>query len=262
MNFEHVLAHHLIDEKLFHLTIAHVSLGSTVIPVDLGLSPLILSMWGAALLLTAFLTFAARSRSEAGRVARGMVEPVLLYLRDENIVPIFGGHSEQFTPFFLTVFFFILACNLFGLVPFTEGTTSNIAVTAAMATCTLVMIVAVGIREQGFLGYFKHLVPSGVPWWLYWLLFLIELLVLVAKCFALCIRLFANMLAGHIASLTFIFLIFILSQTSHSLGAGSAPAAVGLALFSYLLDVLIAFLQAYIFMILSAVFVGMSVHPH
>jgi F-type H+-transporting ATPase subunit a len=253
MNFQHILAHHLLDEKLFH-----VMLG----PVDLGLSPLILSMWIGVLLMTAFLTFAARSGSSAGRVVRGMVEPVVLYLRDENLEPIFGAHTDRFLPYFLTLFAFLLACNLFNLVPFTAGTTSNFTVCLAMAACTLVLILAVGVREQGPLRFFLNLVPHGVPWWLWPIMMFIELVGLLAKCFALCIRLFANMVAGHVVSLSFIFLIFIFARMSHAVGALSIPAAIALALFSGLLDVFIAFLQAYIFFILTAVFVGMAVHPH
>jgi F-type H+-transporting ATPase subunit a len=253
MNFEHVLAHHLIDHKLFHLMVG---------PVDLGLSPVIVSMWIAGLLLTLVTTFAARSQSEAGRVMRGMVEPVILYLRDDNLKPIFGDHTDHFLPFFLSLFFFLLILNLFALVPFTAGTTSNIAVPAAMAVVTFVMIVAIGVKEQGAADFFLHLVPGGVPWWLWPLMLVIEVFGLIGKCFSLCIRLFANMIAGHVVSLSFLFLIFIFSSMSHAIGLGASPGAVGLALFAYLLDVLVAFLQAYIFMILTAVFVGMSVHPH
>ncbi len=253
MNFEHVLAHHLIDEKFFHFMVG---------PVDMGLSPVILSMWGAAALLTGFLALASRAQSSVGRLARGFVEPAVLFLREESLRPIFGEHTDHFLPYFLTLFFFLLACNLFGLVPLTAGTTSNIAVPAAMAVCTLGMIFIVGIREQGLVDYFAHLAPSGVPWPVLIVLFPIELIGIFAKCFSLCIRLFANMIAGHVVSLSFLFLIFVFSGMSHAVGAAAAPGAVGLALFAYLLDVLVAFLQAYIFTILTAVFVGMSVHPH
>jgi F-type H+-transporting ATPase subunit a len=253
MNFEHVLAHHLIDHKLFHFWIG---------PVDMGLSPLIVSMWLAGLLLTAFTAFAARSQTSAGRLSRSMIEPVILFLRDDNLKPLFGDHTDHFLPYFMTLFAFLLGLNLFGLVPFTSGTTSNIAIPAAMAVTTLFMIFAVGIKEQGFFSYFKHLAPSGIPWPVLIILFPIELIGIFAKCFSLCIRLFANMIAGHVVSLSFLFLIFVFAKMSHVVGAAAAPGAVGLALFAYLLDVLVAFLQAYIFMILTAVFVSMSVHPH
>lgn len=253
MNFEHVLAHHLIDHKLFHVMVG---------PVDLGLSPLILTMWAACLLATATLTFAARSRSGAGVLLRGMIEPVALFVRDDILEPIFGHHVDVYLPYFLTLFFFLLSCNLLGLVPFASGVTANIAVTASMAICTFLLIQFAGVKEQGLGSYLYHIVPGGVPWWLWPVLFVIEVFGMFAKCISLCIRLFANMLAGHVVSLSFIFLIFIFAEMSHVAAYGASPAAVGLALFINLMDVLVSFLQAYIFTMLTAVFVGGAVHPH
>lgn len=253
MNFEHVLAHHLIDHK-----ISHFMLG----PVDIGLSPLILTMWGAALLVTVLLTFAARSESTLARFMRGMFEPAALFVRDDILEPIFGHHARFYLPYFLTLFFFLLTCNLLGLVPYASGVTANIAVTASMAVCTFGLIQFAGVKEQGLGSYLVHIVPGGVPLALWPLLFIIEVFGMGAKCISLCIRLFANMLAGHIVSLSFLFLIFIFAEMSKGVGLGVSPMAVGLAVFIYLLDVLVSFIQAYIFTILTAVFVGGAVHPH
>jgi F-type H+-transporting ATPase subunit a len=253
MEFEHVLAHHLIDHKLFHFMLG---------PVDLGLSPLILTMWTAAAVATLLFSYAARSESGAGQLARGMIEPVVLFLRDDTLEPIFGHHTETYLPYFLTLFFFILTCNLLGLVPYAAGVTANIAFTASMALCTFALIQFAGVKEQGLGSYLVHIVPGGVPAVLWPLLFVIEVFGMGAKCISLCIRLFANMLAGHIVSLSFLFLIFIFAQMSHVVAYGVSPAAVGLALFIYLMDVLVSFIQAYIFTILTAVFVGGAVHPH
>jgi F-type H+-transporting ATPase subunit a len=107
-----------------------------------------------------------------------------------------------------------------------------------------------------------HIVPGGLPFWLVPLIFLIEIMGLVAKCVALSIRLFANMIAGHVVSLAFLSLIFIFAKISPYIGLGVAPAAVGLALFVFALDLLVSLLQAYIFTILTALFVGGAVHPH
>lgn len=253
MNFESVLAHHLVDRKLFHFMVG---------PLDLGLSPLIITMWVAALAATATLSFAARSRSCTARLARGMIEPVALFVRDDILEPIFGHHSHFYLPYFLTLFFFLLVCNLLGLVPYAKGVTANIAVTASMALCTFFLIQFAGVKEQGLASYLTHIVPSGVPWWLWPVLFVIEVFGMFAKCISLCIRLFANMLAGHVVSLSFLFLIFIFAQMNKAMGFGVSPAAVGLALFIYLMDVLVSFLQAYIFTFLTALFVGGAVHPH
>ncbi|MBI4371567.1 MAG: F0F1 ATP synthase subunit A [Elusimicrobia bacterium] len=253
MNFENVLAHHLIDHKLFHWQVG---------PLDLGLSPLILTMWAAAAAAALALTFAARSASAPARLLRAAVEPAALFVRDEIVEPVFGHATSTYLPYFLTLFFFLLACNLFGLVPYASGATANFNVTAAMALCTFLFIQFAGVKEQGLFSYVVHIVPGGVPWWLWPLLFVIEVFGMLAKCISLCIRLFANMLAGHIVSLSFIFLIFIFAQMSHVAAVGVSPAAVGLALFIYLMDVLVSLLQAYIFTMLTALFVGGAVHPH
>ena len=253
MDFEHVLAHHLVDHKLFHFPVG---------PLDLGLSPVILTMWVAAAFTTMLLTFAARSESVLARGIRGGVEPVALYIRDEMLEPIFGHHTRQYLPYFLSLFFFILACNLFGLVPYSRGATANVNVTAAMAITTFAMIQLAGIKEQGLGSYIVHIVPGGVPLVLWPLLFVIEVFGMVAKCISLCIRLFANMLAGHIVSLSFLFMIFIFAEMHRGAGVGMTVPAVGLALFIYLMDVLVSLLQAYIFTILTALFVGGAVHPH
>jgi len=250
MEFEHVLSHHLIDHKLFHFMVG---------PLDLGLSPLILTMWVASLIAIVTLSFAARTQSG---LVRGMIEPVVLFVRDDILEPIFGHHTDIYLPYFLTLFFFLLTCNLLGLVPKAAGVTANIAVTASMAICTFGLIQFAGIKEQGLGSYLYHIVPGGVPWWLWPILFVIEVFGMFAKCISLCIRLFANMLAGHIVSLSFLFLIFIFAQMSKPLGLAVSPMAVGLALFIYLMDVLVSFLQAYIFTILTALFVGGAVHPH
>jgi len=259
MNFEHILAHHLVDRKFSHLVVADLGpLGK----LDLGLSPLIVTMWIACAIAVLALTFAARSESGAAKLARGMFEPLALFVRDDILEPIFGHHAGFYLPYFLTLFFFLLTCNLLGLVPHASGVTANPNVTAAMALCTFGLIQFAGVKEQGFFSYVYHIVPGGVPLALWPLLFVIEVFGMFAKCISLCIRLFANMLAGHIVSLAFLCMIFIFAEMSKAAGAGMTVPAVGLALFVYVMDVLVSFLQAYIFTFLTALFVGGAVHPH
>lgn len=253
MNFEEVLAHHLIDHKSFDWMVGGV---------NLGLSPLIITMWIASAIAITLLTFAARSRSAPARVLRGMVEPTALFVRDDILEPIFGHHGKFYTPYFLTLFFFLLTCNLLGLVPYAKAVTANISVTATLAICTFLLIQFAGVKEQGLGSYIIHIVPGGVPWWLWPVLFVIEVFGMFAKCISLCIRLFANMLAGHVVSLSFLFLIFIFAEMNKAVGFAVSPASVGLALFIYTMDVLVSFLQAYIFTFLTALFVGGAVHPH
>ncbi len=254
MNFEKILEHHLMDHAYFPL----FSLGG----LRLAFSKHLLVMWAVSAFVVAMLAAAARGRSGAGLLLRTGVEAVALYIRDRMLRPIFGHATETYLPYFLSLFFFILCCNLAGLIPESASVTGNISVTAALAACTFALIQFAGVREQGLFSYLAHIAPGGLPMPLVPLIFTIEVLGLLAKCVALCIRLFANMIAGHIVSLAFLSLIFIFAQMSPYVGLGVAPAAVGLALFVYALDVLIALLQAYIFTFLTALFVGGAVHPH
>ena len=253
MNFEHILEHHLMDHRFQHLLVGGV---------DFGLSTHLVMLWVVCAVVTAVLTFAARAQSEAGRTLRGAIEAIVIYIRDEVLHSIFHEHTDAYLPYFLTLFFFILACNLLGLVPGARAITANITVTAALATCTFLLIQFAGVKEQGPVSYIKHIVPGGVPLALWPVLFGIECFGMLAKCISLSIRLFANIIAGHIVSLAFLSLIFIFAETSKAVGLAVAPAAVGLALFVLTMDVLVAFLQAYIFTILTALFVGGAVHPH
>ena len=258
MNFEHILAHHLVDHKTSHYIVATVA----GLPIDLGFSPLLRTMWIACAVAIVSLTFAARSESGFARSLRSLFEPLALFVRDDLLEPIFGHHAGHYLPYFLTLFFFLLTCNLLGLVPHMSGVTANPWVTAGMAICTFGLIQYAGIKEQGLGSYVVHIVPGGVPLVLWPLLFVIEVFGMFAKCLSLCIRLFANMLAGHVVSLAFICMIFIFAEMSKVAGAGMIVPSVGLALFIYTMDVLVSFLQAYIFTFLTALFVGGAVHPH
>ena len=239
MNFESILEHHLLDHSYFKMFSAG--------PVDFHLSKHLAVMWGVAALVIAVLSAAARGKSGAGLVLRGGVETVVLYIRDHMLHPIFHDATETYLPYFLTLFFFIFTCNIVGLIPEAAAVTSNISVTLALALCTFMLIQFAGVKEQGAVSYVAHICPGGLPAWLVPLVFVIEIAGMLAKTVSLCIRLFANILAGHIVSIAFLCMIFIFGALSPLIGLGVAPAAVGLALFVYTLDVLVALLQAYIF---------------
>ena len=254
MNFEAILGHHLMDHAYFPLFTAG--------GVRFQFTKHLMVMWVVAAAVTAALAYAARGRSQTALLLRTGVEAIVIYIRDKMLHPIFGHATETYLPYFLTLFFFILSLNLAGLIPESSAVTGNVSVTAALAICTFSLIHFAGVKEQGLWSYLAHIAPGGLPAPLVPLIFAIEILGLCAKCVALCIRLFANMIAGHIVSIAFLSLIFIFSQMSPLIGLGVAPAAVGLALFVYALDVLVSLLQAYIFTFLTALFVGGAVHPH
>jgi F-type H+-transporting ATPase subunit a len=216
----------------------------------------------AASLCAAVLISAARSqakRARDGKPPRGManaIEAMVLWLRGEIVLPNVGHHGEKFVPYLLTVFFFILFANLLGLVPFAATATSNIAVTATLAFMAFLVIEISGMRALGPAGYMRTIVfwPQEGSIFMKFILSLIitpiEFLGKFTKPFALAIRLFANMTAGHIIVLAFITMIF----TFRSLLIAPFPFAMAVAIM--LLEVLVAFLQAFIFTLLVSVFIG------
>lgn len=247
MNFVGILEHHLLDHKI--MTLFSVA----GIPVELTKHKLMMAICAGVLLVALLI-----ARRQAGTVNRGLAnlfELFIVYIRDEIVRPNLGHAGDKYLPYFLTLFFFILGCNLIGLVPYGATATGNISVTAAMALMTFLLINIAGVRELGVVHYLQTYVPPGLPFWLMPLMFLIEVLGLFTKSFALCIRLFANMIAGHIVILAFLCLIFIFKSVL--IAPVSIAAGIGLGL----LELFVAFLQAYVFTLLTAVFVGAAANP-
>lgn len=224
--------------------------------LDMSITRHVLFMWLGAILLFIVMTRVAKAY-KSSMIPKGFTnfwEVFILFVRDEIAKPTIGKGFEKFLPYLLTAFFFILFGNFLGLIPFSATFTSNISVTATMAIFTFLVIQFGGIRNNGIFGYFKGLIPHGVPVFLLPIMAVVELLGLLAKPFALAIRLFANMTAGHIVIYALISLIFVMQSV------GWAGLAIPMALFIYALEVLVALLQAYIFTMLSSLFIGMAVH--
>lgn len=254
MELKEILEHHIIDHIYFTLSSAGITL-----PVSKHLMMIFIT----AFILAVIFPLIIRSRSSFLSPFRSMIEIVTLFIRDEIVIPNLGESNKGYTPYFATLFFFILIMNLLGFLPFAATATGNIAVTLALAFTSFILINFAGIKHLGFVKYFSHMVPSGVPVWLYPVMFPIELIGLFTKSFALAIRLFANMIAGHIVILVFISLIFMFGSINLYLGLFvTAPVSVLLVLFVSLLELLVAFLQAYVFTFLTAIFTGAAMHPH
>jgi F-type H+-transporting ATPase subunit a len=213
-------------------------------------------MWLGSILLFIVMTRVAKAY-KTSMVPKGFTnfwELFIVFVRDEIAKPTIGKGFEKFLPYLLTAFFFILFGNFLGLIPFSATFTSNIAVTATMAIFTFLVIQIGGMRNNGAFGYFKGLIPHGVPGFLLPIMIIVELLGLLSKPFALAIRLFANMTAGHIVIYALISLLFVMQNYMW------AGLVVPMALFIYGLELLVALLQAYIFTMLSGLFIGMAVH--
>ncbi len=217
---------------------------------------------GLTFLLTARAVGRAHAQGRPPRGFAGAMEAVALYIRQEVILPNVGHHGEGFVPYLLTVFFFILIANLLGLVPWGAAATGNIAVTGALALMAFVVIEVAGMRTLGFKGYMGTIffLPPGLPTGLKPIILLImtpiEIIGKLAKPFALAVRLFANMTAGHALVLALIGLTF----TFHSYAVGTASSIMATAIM--LLEVFVAFLQAFVFTLLTSVFIGLMRAEH
>jgi len=228
------------------------------LPIDISITKTVFGMLGAAIICLLLFLALARSYKKTGisepHGLQSFIEPVIIFIRDDVAIPNLGDHKyEKYMPYLLTVFFFILINNIMGLVPFPPPfgaiVTGNIAVTFTLAIFSFVIIQFSGNRN-----YWKHIFATpGVPLWLLPIMIPVEIIGLFAKPFALMIRLFANMLAGHIVALSLISLIFIFGTL------WLAPVSVFFVVFMDFMELLVAFLQAYIFTLLSALFIGMAV---
>lgn len=230
------------------------------LPLDLSMTKTVVGMLSAALIgLILFLSL-ARSYKKTGishpKGIQSFLEPVVLFVRDDIAVPNLGHKAGKFMPYLLTVFFFILINNLMGLIPFPPpfgaNVTGNIAITFVLASCTFLVT-----QFSGNKAYWKHVFATpGVPFWLLPVMIPVEIIGLFSKPFALMIRLFANITAGHIIVLSLICLIFIFDSLA------LAPVSIFFVIFMDCLELLVAFLQAYIFTLLSALFISMAVQEH
>ncbi len=181
------------------------------------------------------------------------IEPVITFVRDEVAKPNLGEKSSRYMPYLLTVFFFILINNLVGLIPGSANVTGNIAFTALLGIISFLVIMFSSNKH-----YWGHIFNPPVPTGIKLIMVPIEIMGIFTKPFALIIRLFANMISGHIIILSFICLIFIFGAMNTALGWGTSPLFVAFSVFIYLLEVLVAFIQAYIFANLTAVFIGQA----
>ena len=231
------------------------------------------------MVLAAFLVFVTlwyggrqvAKRHREGRAPRGLgaaVEALVLFVRNDIAVANIGHGGEKFSPYILTLFFFILYCNLLGLLPWGAAATGNLAVTAALALTAFLTIEVSGFVALGPKGYLKTIVmvPPGVTGIgaviMAAIMTPVELVGKIVKPFALTLRLFANMTAGHFVILVLLGLIFVFGTAPPVIRYGVAVGAVALTLFMMMLELLVAFLQAYIFALLTSVFIGLMRHEH
>jgi len=223
--------------------------------IDFSITKTLFMMFLVSIFSVLLLTFAAKSnvRNKAPKGVGNFVEIIIVFIRDEIVLPNMGKEGLRLLPYFLSLFFFILFSNLFGLIPFMVQPTKNLSVTTALALLTFFITQIEGMKKNGVIGYFKGLVPHGIPGFVLPVMIIVEFIGLFTKPFALLMRLFANITAGSIIILSLLGLIFVMSY------AGIA-IALPFTLFIYCLELFIALLQAYIFTMLSVLFVSMAMH--
>ncbi len=234
--------------------------------LDLSITRHLAFAWlGCLIVVLVFVSLARRYNRGIGRdsapkgIFHNLFETLVIFVRDEIARPNLGDKTDKFLPYLLTAFFFIYTCNLLGLVPYGSTATSNISITAVLAAFTFVITQVSANKE-----HWAHLFgPPGTPLLVRFILFPVEFLGLFTKPIALAIRLFANMTAGHLVILSLIGLIFTFSNLFGPIGGyGIAPVSIAFSLGIFLLELLVATIQAYIFTMLSALFISMAVVEH
>ena len=284
---EHV-SNSSIDHPIFELP--------TVLGINFSVTKHVLMLWIVAVLLFVLITWSTRKYLKQDRpIPTGFMnglEAVVQFIRDSIVLPNVGKKFvNTWTPLILTFFFFIVTANAFGLIPMFEvlgvvdrfilhtdpesllnrvlhggaTATGNYNVTAALAIITFLAIIVAGTKAHGFIQHWKNVVPPGLSWPVYFLLIPIEVMAMLVKPFALTMRLAANMMGGHIAILAILSFVFIFSEMFQSVLAGvgvglvvSLPLVVGVSA----LEIIIVLVQAYVFSLLTAVFIGMAINVH
>ena len=269
------ISHHIGDDRVIEFAGGHWDLAPLALdpfqlgPITIDLSPtrhFVVMLVVAVLLPLIFIPVARAIRKrgieEAPRAFPGAMEAVILFFRDQVVRPNIGHGADGYTPFILTIFFFVLGMNVIGITPLGITPTANLSVTAALAVISFIVTEISGYRALGPGGYAKTIffVPAGLPLFMRPLMLAIlapvEFLGKLAKPFALAVRLLANMTAGHLLILSLLGMIFVVQ--TYVMGAASVAMASGLMI----LELFVAFLQAYIFAMLTSVFIGLIRHAH
>ncbi|MBN2444107.1 MAG: F0F1 ATP synthase subunit A [Spirochaetales bacterium] len=216
---------------------------------------MLMLLLAALLILAVFLPAFRKPILKPKRVIV-FLESIVLFVRDDIVYPVMGKtRGEKWTPFFSTIFIFLLAINYLGLIPAFKSATGSITVTSALSIMIMVLIFGVGIKKIGFVHFFKNYYPEGTPLPIGLFVALLEFVGVFIKTIVLSLRLFANMFAGHLAILSFLLLMFVLNPL---FGFVAVPFTV----FTFALEVLVALIQALVFTLLSCIFITMASSAH
>jgi len=252
-----VIMHHLLDSNKIEFLFMEFELPQIhLLGIDLSITKHVLWMWIASLLLITVFGLAFRKRKLVNSGFANFLEMLVVFVRDEVVYNSLGKkEGDKVMPYMLTVFFFVLTCNLLGLIPWGATAYGNVSVTASLAICSFILIQAKGMIKHGPIKYLTGLVPHGIPVFVIPIMIPVEIIGLFTKPFALCIRLFANMIAGHAVILSLMGLIFIAKVYL-------IPLPIFGAIVISMLEIFVAFIQAFIFTLLTSLFVSLAQHSH
>jgi F-type H+-transporting ATPase subunit a len=247
MEHDHIIPVNENGEVDSSVKVYDFSLTKNVIQMWISLSILIIIMIGVA------NKYKKNGPNKAPSGLQNAIEPVITFVRDDVAKPNLGSKWEKYMPYLLTVFFFILINNIMGLIPGTANVTGNIAFTMVLAVISFLVILFSTNKH-----FWGHIFNPPVPGFVKPIMVPVEFLGIFTKPLALMVRLFANMVAGHIIITCFILLIFIFGAMSKVAGIGFTPVSILFTVFIYFIEILVAFIQAYIFATLTAVFIGQA----
>jgi len=242
----------------------HVLVPLKIGGIDISITNAVISIWVACVLVFLTLTLAGRIRRLIPRGLQNLMESLVNFVKQSLIHEILGEEGMRWFPFIATLFFFILFCNLLGLIPKMFTATSNINVTATLAAMVFILTQGAGIAKHGLIGYCKTFVPKGMPRGitgkiLIGFMIIVEIISQLARPFSLAVRLFANMTAGHMVILVFISMIFMFQGVIAKVFV--TPMSVVMAVVMMAFEIFVSLLQAFIFAILASIYISLAVNP-
>ena len=242
----------------------HVIIPLKIGSIDISITNAVVSIWIASALVFLTLTLAGRIGRLIPRGMQNLMETLVSFARQSLILEVLGEEGMSWFPFIATLFFFILYCNLLGLVPKMFTATSNINVTASLAAVVFICTQGAGIVRHGLVGYGKTFIPKGMPRGimgkvLIGFMIIVEIISQLARPFSLAVRLFANMTAGHMVILVFISMIFMFQGFIAKVFV--TPMSVVMAVIMMAFEIFVSLLQAFIFAILASIYISLAVHP-
>jgi F-type H+-transporting ATPase subunit a len=245
----------------------HVIIPLKIGNLDISITNAVIMMWIACILVFLTLTLAGRIGRLIPRGLQNLMESLVNFAKQSLIHEILGEDGMRWFPFITTLFFFILYCNLLGLIPIPKigfTATSNINVTASLAIVVFILTQGAGMAKHGLVGYCRTFVPKGMPGGiagivLVGFMILVEIISQLARPFSLAVRLFANMTAGHMVILVFISMIFMFQGVAAKIFV--TPVSVVMAVIMMAFEIFVSLLQAFIFAILASIYISLAVHP-